>query len=348
MSLETVRLEHRFHFQYRRVLGDEYDVLMRLPEELQRGIDAIVSSTTAPAMTRAAAEISEAYRKGDFASAPLKSLAHRLAYLQVRQPATYVACHRVFETTRETMPDFQPSSLLDLGAGPGTAMWAATECFPSIEKISCVERDPDLIRIGKTLIAESSHSPIQNATWTTTDLRTLTPQPHDVIVLSYTLGELNAGDAKRLVSAAWKAAKLLILIEPGTPKAFARMAELRKQLIADRATIAAPCPHENDCPLLLKDDWCHFAARLERTAEHRRIKGGSLGYEDEKFCYLSATRLPVERAGRIVRHPMIHSGYVQLQVCATDKLRQTTVTKSHKEIYRAARKSAWGDRWPPS
>jgi ribosomal protein RSM22 (predicted rRNA methylase) len=321
---------------------------MRLPEELQRGINDLVASTPAPAMTRAAAEISEAYRKGDFASAPLKTPAHRLAYLQVRMPATYVACHHVFEKTREVLPDFQPSSLLDLGAGPGTVMCAAAECFPSIEKIACIERDPELLRIGKQLAAESSHSAVQRANWTPTDLRTLTPQPHDVIVLSYTLGELSSNDAKRLVTAAWKAAKLLVVIEPGTPKAFARMAELRKQLIADTATIAAPCPHENDCPLLLKDDWCHFAARLERTAEHRRIKGGSLGYEDEKFCYLSATRLPVERAGRIVRHPMIHSGYVQLQVCATDKLRQTTVTKSHKEIYRAARKSAWGDRWPPS
>lgn len=321
---------------------------MRLPEELQRGIDAIVASTPAPAMTRAAAEISDAYRRGDFASAPLKNPVHRLAYLQVRMPATYVACHQVFAKTSEVLPDFQPSSLLDLGAGPGTAIWAATECFPSVEKISCVERDPELLRIGKTLAAESCRPDLQNANWTAADLRTFNPQPHDVIVLSYTLGELNANDAKRLVSAAWKAAKLLLLIEPGTPKSFVRMAELRKQLIADGATVAAPCPHENDCPLLLKDDWCHFAARLERTAEHRRIKGGSLGYEDEKFCYLSATRLPVERTGRIVRHPMIHSGYVQLQVCATDKLRQTTVTKSHKETYRAARKSAWGDRWPPS
>jgi ribosomal protein RSM22 (predicted rRNA methylase) len=320
---------------------------MRLPEELRRTIDQQVEHTPAPAMARAATQISEAYRKGEFASAPLQSPAHRLAYLQVRMPATYAACRHVFAKTREILPGFEPKSLLDLGAGPGTAPWGAAEYFPSLEKVTLVERDAELLRIGKILAAESPHPALQNALWIPSDLRTLTPEPHDVIVLSYALGELNASDARRIVTAAWKAAKLLVVIEPGTPKAFARMAELRKQLIAGGATFAAPCPHERECPLFVRGDWCHFAERVERTAEHRRLKGGSLGYEDEKFSYLAATRLPLaDRVGRIVRHPQIHSGYVQLQLCATDDLKQLTVTKSKKEYYRAARKAAWGDRWP--
>jgi ribosomal protein RSM22 (predicted rRNA methylase) len=320
---------------------------MRLPDDLRRAIDQQVEAIPAPAMVRAATEISEAYRRADFASAPLKSLHHRLAYLQFRLPATYAACSHVFDKTREMLSSFQPKSLLDLGAGPGTAAWAASGYFPSLDRVSCVERDGELLRLGQALA--SNHPTLRAATWTTADLRTFAPPSHDIIVLSYALGELSASHARRLVTAAWAAAKLLILIEPGTPKAFERMAELRKQLIAEGATLAAPCPHEKECPLLLLGDWCHFSERLERTAEHRRIKGGSLGYEDEKFSYLAATRLPVaERTGRIVRHPQIHSGYVQLQVCATDGLRQATVTKSQKDIYRAARKSAWGDRWPLS
>jgi ribosomal protein RSM22 (predicted rRNA methylase) len=320
---------------------------MRLPDDLRRAIDQQVDAIPAPTMVRAATEISEAYRKADFATAPLKTLAHRLAYLQVRLPATYAACSHVFDKVRELLPAFQPKSLIDLGAGPGTAAWAATDDFPSLDKITLLERDVELLRLSQALA--SNHPTLCAATWTTADLRTFTPPPRDIIVLSYAIGELSVSHARRLVTAAWAAAKLLIVIEPGTPKAFERMAELRKQLIAEGAVIAAPCPHEKECPLLLRGDWCHFSERLERTAEHRRIKGGSLGYEDEKFSYLAATRLPVaERTGRIVRHPQIHSGYVQLQVCATDGLHQCTVTKSQKEIYRSARKSAWGDRWPLS
>lgn len=262
-------------------------------------------------------------------------------------PATYAACRHVFQKTQEKMPGFAPESLLDLGAGPGTACWAAVELFPSIQKVALVERDLELLRMGKSLA--QSCEPLKNANWLSADIRAFTPDAHDLVVISYTLGELKAAEAQRLVRAAWKVAKLLILIEPGTPKAFARMADLRKQLIADGATMAAPCPHERECPLLVRGDWCHFSERLERTAEHRRIKGGSLGYEDEKFCYLSATRLPLaDRRGRIVRHPRIHSGFVQLEVCAPDDLKKITVTKSLKETYRSARKAEWGDQWSSS
>lgn len=319
---------------------------MPFPEELRLAIDRLAADTSSPVMSRAAVDISAAYRAGDFIRAPLQSAAHRIAYLQVRMPATYAACHHVFEKISEVLPDFQPRSLLDLGAGPGTAAWAALEQFPSLERISLVERDGELLRFGKALATEAPYPALRSAQWGPSDLRTFTPEVHDVIVLSYALGELNLADARRIVLASRKASKLLVLIEPGTPKAFARMAELRTLLIAEGATLAAPCPHERLCPLLDRGDWCHFAERLQRTAEHRRIKGGSLGYEDEKFSYLAATSLPVPlRTGRIVRHPQIHSGYVQLQICATDELQSVTITKSQKEIYRAARKSKWGDRW---
>jgi len=318
---------------------------VRLPDELREAIEEQVASV--PGVARAAVEVSDAYRSGEFAVAPLKSLAHRLAYLQVRMPATFAACRHVFQKIRVHLPDFAPKSLLDLGAGPGTASWAAVELFPAIERVTLVERDIELLRIGTALAQR--RQPLKDADWIAANLRRFTPEPYDIVVISYALGELKTTEAQQLVRAAWKAAKLLVLIEPGTPKAFARMAELRKQLIADGATIAAPCPHERECPLLIRGDWCHFSERLERSAEHRRIKGGSLGYEDEKFSYVVATRLPVgDRRGRIVRHPMIHSGYVQLQVCGPDDLKQVTVTKSNKDFYRAARKAEWGDQWPPS
>ena len=295
-------------------------------------------------IAQAAAELSNAYRRGEFATAPLKSSAHRLAYLQVRMPATFAACSHVFSKVSEQRLDFCPASLLDLGAGPGTAAWAAIQHFPSLKECTFIERDVELIRLGQSLAADSS---LAEAHWRQTDLRSYTPAPHDLVIFSYALGEIPVTDARRLLTQAWKATQLLVIVEPGTPKAFARLAEARKQLIAEGATIAAPCPHESECPLLAKGDWCHFAERLERTGEHRRIKGGSLGYEDEKFSYLAATRLPiVARSGRIVRHPQIHSGYVQLQVCSPEGLNQQTVTKSQREIYRAARKAKWGDRWP--
>lgn len=283
---------------------------------------------------------------GEFAAGPLKSTVHRLAYLQVRMPATYAACHHVLEKTREVLPEFEPASLLDLGAGPGTASWAAVDVFPSLDSATLLERDAELASIGKALATDSDRIAIEKANWITANLRSFTPDPCDLIVLSFAVGELSSSDASRLILKCWQAAKVLVMVEPGTPKSFDRMATLRKELIAVGAKIAAPCPGEIECPMLAQKDWCHFAERVERTSAHRRLKGGSLGYEDEKFSYLAATRLPLtNRNARIVRHPQIHTGYVQLQLCATDALKQITVTKSRKEAYRAARKARWGDWW---
>ncbi len=322
---------------------------MRLPEELRHAIDLQMEALPASAIARAAAELSHAYNAAQFSIPPVETGAHRLAYLQVRMPATYAACRHVFAKLREQLPDFQPRSLLDLGAGPGTASWAAVDAFPTLANINLVERDAELVRVGQELVSQASHPALKDSTWLNADLRTFSPPPHDLVVLSYAIGELNSTDARRLVQVCLSSAQVFVLIEPGTPKAFARVAELRKQMIAAGLQIAAPCPHEEQCPLLLRGDWCHFAERLERTAEHRRIKGGSLGYEDEKFSYVAATRLSFpNRAGRIVRHPQIHSGYVELEVCPPEGLKKVTVTRSQKDSYRAARRSKWGDRRPAS
>jgi ribosomal protein RSM22 (predicted rRNA methylase) len=96
-------------------------------------------------------------------------------------------------------------------------------------------------------------------------------------------------------------------------------------------------------------DWCHFAARVSRSSLHRQVKGGSLPYEDEKYSYVAATRVPVptEPPARIVRKPQLRKGQVLLDLCTSDEgLVRDTVTKRHGERYRAARDANWGDALP--
>jgi len=99
------------------------------------------------------------------------------------------------------------------------------------------------------------------------------------------------------------------------------------------------------CPLAAPD-WCHFAVRVERSRLHRRLKGGELGYEDEKFSYVAAVR---EKAGagwaRILRHPWQEKGAVRLELCTAEGLRTRRVTRSEKSAFRAARKASWGEEW---
>ena len=111
--------------------------------------------------------------------------------------------------------------------------------------------------------------------------------------------------------------------------------------------MAAPCPHALACPMV-GGDWCHFAARLERTALHRKLKGGSLGYEDEKFSYVAFSKEVVELPpSRILSEPARHSGHVSLKLCTkAEGLQQPIISKKQGELYKQSRKAAWGDPFP--
>jgi ribosomal protein RSM22 (predicted rRNA methylase) len=134
-----------------------------------------------------------------------------------------------------------------------------------------------------------------------------------------------------------------VLIEPGTPSGFSLIREVRGDLLAAGAHMVAPCPMATACPIA-DPDWCHFAARVERSSLHRRVKGGTLGHEDEKFSYVALARHAVDLPiARIVRHPQHRPGLIEIETCTADGLRSGRISKRDRERFRAARKAAWGD-----
>lgn len=321
--------------------------LVRLPEELQQAIAAVAAGTAPGEVARAAAELSLAYRESS-AGPAIRSSAHRVAYLQFRLPATFAALTHVLGHAGLSLPTFRPYSMLDLGAGPGTAAWAAARFFPSLERVTNIEQDQHFAEIGGKLASSAPHPAVRHGHWVLGDVSAADFPESDLVVASYLLGELTAAARIAVLQRAWHVARVLVVLEPGTPRGFEHVLDARERFIALGANIAAPCPHHHICPLAAARDWCHFAQRVERTAEHRRIKGAALGYEDEKLSYLVVTREPVTQpAARIVRHPRHHGGHTQLVLCTAAGLQQQTAARSHKQRYRLARKAEWGDPWEP-
>jgi ribosomal protein RSM22 (predicted rRNA methylase) len=322
---------------------------MRLSAELQDAIRRETDKVDRRKLAQATAQLTEHYKAADFSTPAVATEAHRAAYLAVRLPATYAAISRVFAEIKLRAPQCEIASLLDLGAGPGTALFAAAEQFPQLQQATLIESDAAWIAVGKRLAEQSESTVIQQAQWLKQDLRSgLACEKHDLVVISYTLGELPQGAAKAVLNKAWKCAgKFLVLIEPGTRRGFAAVNAARSALIANVATIVAPCPHHFACPMAAAGDWCHFSQRVERTSQHRQLKGGALGYEDEKFSYLVAAKSATPSTGaRIVRHPGKHSGHVKLVLCTAEgKIENQTITRSSKEAYKRARKAEWGDLW---
>jgi ribosomal protein RSM22 (predicted rRNA methylase) len=242
----------------------------------------------------------------------------------------------------ELLQDFAPEAQLDLGAGPGAAAWAAAEVWPSIRAVVLRDNDDHMVRLGERL-AEGSFS---GWAWQRGDLR-LAFESADLVTVSYCLGELDPLDASNVVSRAWAATTgCLLIVEPGTPAGFRLVRDAREQLIGEGASLVAPCPNEQACPIA-GDDWCHFAARVGRSVLHRQLKGAERSFEDEKFSYVAFARQAgsVRAKGRIVRRPLRRRHFVELAVCRGGEIGRVGLGRSHRG-YRLASSLAWGDAVP--
>jgi len=126
-------------------------------------------------------------------------------------------------------------------------------------------------------------------------------------------------------------------------RAQSQLAGSRAQLIAAGAHVAAPCPHDAECPLTAPD-WCHFSQRLPRSRAHQQIKRAELPFEDEKFSYVALTRAPVaHRASRVLAQPDVTKFEVSAKLCTVEGLAITKVPRRAKPDYASARRWQWGD-----
>ncbi|MDC0768324.1 small ribosomal subunit Rsm22 family protein [Streptomyces sp. HD] len=289
------------------------------------------------------------YRGATPTDAPiLRDRADVAAYAAYRMPATFEAVRAALEAFAQAVPEWVPASHVDVGGGTGAAIWAATATWPGERDVTVLDWAEPALAIGRDIA--TANPALKNTRWQRARIGSaLALDPADLVTVSYVLNELTAPDRTILVDAVAAAAQSVVIVEPGTPDGYTRVIEARDRLVTAGFRIAAPCPHSAACPIVPGTDWCHFSARVSRSSLHRQIKGGSLAYEDEKFSYVAATRLPVTPApARVVRKPQIRKGQVLLDLCETEpSLRRTTVTKRHGDLYKAARDADWGDAWPP-
>jgi ribosomal protein RSM22 (predicted rRNA methylase) len=319
---------------------------MQLPSALSLAIQEITAVLTPSTLARAAAELTATYR-GQRQTRPHLDQIHRAAYLLTRLPATFAVLTRILRHCKIRIPDLQIESMLDLGAGPGTGLWAAALQFPELTRATVVEDNPEWIALGKRLAQSSEASALHTADWRQQSITAELPSgAFDLVTISYALNELRPADVAQVLLGAWaRTAKVLVIAEPGTPAGFELIREVRRELIASGAFMVAPCPHALACPMR-DGDWCHFAERVQRTSEHRVAKNAELGYEDEKYSYVVLSRDPVQLpSARILRHPQKHSGHVELELCTEKGLIRQTVSRKQGEDYKRARRAEWGDEF---
>jgi len=271
------------------------------------------------------------------------------AYAAARMPATFATSGLAMLEAAKSLPAFAPRSLLDVGAGTGAAAWAARAVWPTIDNVVLIDREPQMIELGRKIAADGDPGgPLGHATWRTARIGAGPFEAADVVSAAYVLGELDDGEGRAAVAGLWAATRgAFVIVEPGSPAGFRRILAARAELIGAGAAIAAPCPGRLPCPVG-GSNWCHFLARVDRSPLHRRAKSATRSWEDEPYSYLVATRLAADPAPRaVLGRPRHGSGRVELRICAADgEIHRPIVSRRDGAAYRAARDVAWGDRIP--
>jgi ribosomal protein RSM22 (predicted rRNA methylase) len=324
-------------------------LLLTLPPALEQAIETALKAVPTSQWLRAAQRLSERYRADR--PAPGKPLAQTtpdvLGYAALILPAAYAQLHGAMAATAARSPGWQPRTLLDLGSGPGTALWAATEQWPSLQTCVAWEREAAFITLGRQLAQASTHPAVRGARWENMALggaiRHEAPQ-YDLVVLGHLVNELDEATQQAVVTFAWEhCAGVLLLVEPGTSAAFAGVRRLREHLLTLGAYTLAPCAHDAPCPL--QNDWCHFPQRLQRPAFQRRAKEAAAGWEESKFSYAALARFPPGSPiwGRLIHQPQADKGGVTLIISSREGIVQPRIPKRDRARYRAADALHWGD-----
>ncbi|EGC30128.1 hypothetical protein DICPUDRAFT_90205 [Dictyostelium purpureum] len=236
-----------------------------------------------------------------------------MAYISHRMPGVYACTHRVFSEIKTRVPNFNPTTLLDYGSGPGTVLWSASTMWGEhLKRIRAVEPSPFMIEIAKKLMeGNTNHIKWTNYLNTEQHERRDGSLPesemNELVTASYVLSELPDQLSRfTLVKDLWRNVKpsgMLVIIEPGTPIGFGIIKEIRQMLLDEgeeqltihkstKAQVVAPCPHSGKCPLGF-NSWCHFSQRVERPNFQKLAKGpgSTMPFEDEKYSYIVLSKV---------------------------------------------------------
>lgn len=323
---------------------------MDLPIELKNAMEAMLAGKSADELRKISKQMTDRYKHDSGRGRVLVSKElETQVYAAVRMPATFGAVCDALQHTMDCYPAKTPESVLDVGAGSGTGAWACQAVFGPA-KITCLEREAAMRETGRKLMDEDPDLQART-TWLAFDLEKDSfgkgdvPAKADLVLSSYVLNEMSAEARAVVIRKLWAAtsdAGMLTIVEPGTKEGFAVIQQVREILLAEGGHLLAPCPHVDACRLK-EDDWCHFTCRVMRSRLHKMLKDADVPYEDEKYSYISFAKVEGRRANaRVLRHPYVTKGAIDLELCTTEQNAKYTIRKKHSS-YKEARKVKMGD-----
>jgi len=326
-----------------------YSSMLRLPSDLHDAVVQQLAKVPAARWIREAQALSERYRAERRGGEDSLATGHLqvLGYAALILPATYAQLYGAMAAVAQRLPTWQPSSLLDIGSGPGTALWAAAQHWPSLKHMSAWEREAAFITLGRELAQQSDSAAIRAARWERVDVTNIAHvvhQTYDLVIIGHVLNELDLETRQALLSLAWRMTSgLLLIVEPGSEAGFAVVRSTRDQLLALGAHTIAPCVHDRACPL--ENDWCHFPQRIVRPEFQRRARGAPSEWEESKFSYAAMARFEALQPawGRTIFEAQSNKAYAEIKISSQEGVSRYRALKRNKPAFKLVRDLAWGE-----
>jgi len=322
----------------------------KLPDAFSDVLEAEISELGHRAVRQSIDDLATFYRDskamGQAKGPPADARTACAANMASRAPATFAILSDLLTTNAAEAGFSTARTMLDLGAGPGTATWSAMSCLPNLVSFTQLEPNPHFSRLAYAVASRLRKT--ECVTFRHQHLKQLDEEErHDLVIASYVLNEIPGSDVTAIIDKLWRVADgALIIVEPGSPLGFQRIVQVRAALIALGAHIIAPCPNSKPCPVA-ENDWCHFSMRIPQTQRQVVTSLKPRDFNDEKYAYLIASRQPGNPASaRLIRRPIHGKGHVHLDLCEEGEVRRRTITRRDGPLYKDARKVRWGDPWP--
>ncbi len=218
--------------------------------------------------------------------------------------------------------ELKHSTLIDLGAGPGTfsLAWRREGANGPVYQ---VEQSP-LMRqqAAKIWSAFGEGQLFQGQRW---EWSVENPK---FLLFGHSANEMDVATAIRYIDVIDP--DHVLFIEPGTKEFFAKMIELRAYLLGAGHRVLFPCPLPSACPMQVSEDWCHQFIHVRQDPEVERLT--QLARKDRKLLPLTvqafsrtfSTDNPRERVVRV--HPETKFGH-EWDVCHDNQLQRYQLLK---------------------
>lgn len=229
--------------------------------------------------------------RADRASGYLRDAAMRRAYLGYFAPLNAVKVAQLLQqlTTEGVLPRCEHPKILDLGAGPLSALAGAWIHYGALGACVAVDLAQRAMEDGRRMLDDAGATPtidsLELRCRSVTGVFGSPDERADVVIMANVLNEV--GDPRRdlerrvqIVERALSCTRpggVVLVMDPGTRVHGRGLQQLRDALLDKRsADVIAPCSGAQRCPLLVRSsDWCHQElpwrpppeiARLERAA----------------------------------------------------------------------------------